>query len=581
MTSNKTEAVVRPSAQSVIDQKISEALVDEANGKHSTLQYNYFADDVPEIRLPDSVLHLKKLHCLTIRNVKIINVEILGRLQSLERLEFGSYHASLPDLTFVGNLKNLNFLELTTSADIELSQICGLSNLEQLRISNVQVNKPINIGSFKSLVGMPKLQHLSFGNIVALDYDAIGHCTELTSVSFSRTNCNSLSFAEGLQKLTYLVAAESPIRDITSLSGLKNLEELGLWKTEVRDISCLPSLLKLRDLNLSDTLVDDVDPIGRCVALKEIDLSGTPITSLYGIARSPQTKALEPKDLTWRGLKKFRSFNFANTRIFDLSALVPERNLEGLDVSGTDLSDLSIFAEGLTVRRLNVSNTKVSSLGPEGCLSEVGALYAENTTIKDLDALRGAKLYALNVDGTQVSDLSSLQNVAGLQTLSISRTQVGDLSILRSAASGLSDERARLRLDFEETPIANKSELLTYLSKMSNKDRCFIETKFYLTGSIPNLATGTSDLKVQSERKRALAEGADPNYILCKLESSSATKLTPREKVSISPQSTQKALAPNLRHVLIGFLIILVPLGLLIALAVFVIWKFYCAAGIS
>jgi Leucine-rich repeat (LRR) protein len=83
------------------------------------------------------------------------------------------------------------------------------------------------------------------------------------------------------------------------------------------------------------------------------------------------------------------------------------------------------------LQKLDVSNTQVSNLSPLAGLSALQELFVYNTRVTDLSPLAGlSALQKLNFSDTQVADLSPLAGLSALQNLNFSDTQVCDLSPL-------------------------------------------------------------------------------------------------------------------------------------------------------
>jgi internalin A len=108
-----------------------------------------------------------------------------------------------------------------------------------------------------------------------------------------------------------------------------------------------------------------------------------------------------------------------------------EGDLQWLNLSGTQVSDLSPLAGLENLQSLVLSGTQVSDLSPLAGLENLQGLYLSGTQVSDLSPLAGLEnLQELNLSGTQVSDLSPLAGLENLQWLYLSGTQVSDLSPL-------------------------------------------------------------------------------------------------------------------------------------------------------
>jgi hypothetical protein len=145
-------------------------------------------------------------------------------------------------------------------------------------------------------------------------------------------------------------------------------------------------------------------------------------------------RALDPLEMTFvRNLLQQNAAGFERFRplIKGVNALVGMTGLTKLDLSETQVSDLSPLA-GLTgLTHLNLMQTQVSDLSPLAGLTGLTHLNLMQTQVSDLSPLAGLTgLTMLDLSGTQVSDLSPLAGMTGLTELYLHGTEVSDLSPL-------------------------------------------------------------------------------------------------------------------------------------------------------
>jgi internalin A len=103
-----------------------------------------------------------------------------------------------------------------------------------------------------------------------------------------------------------------------------------------------------------------------------------------------------------------------------------------LDLSGLQLTELPPELRGLTnLQHLDCSDTQVSDLEPLRDLTSLQILDCSWTQVSDLEPLRGlTSLQNLDCGGTEVSDLEPLRGLTSLQNLDCSNIQVSDLEPL-------------------------------------------------------------------------------------------------------------------------------------------------------
>jgi internalin A len=143
-----------------------------------------------------------------------------------------------------------------------------------------------------------------------------------------------------------------------------------------------------------------------------------------------RVEGMNVQDLRWVG--KFEHIN----RIF--APRNPIRSLNGLeaiksrvmnvDVSQTQVSDLSPIQGATHLRWIELNDTRVSDLTPLASCVDLRSAELDRTPLRALHGLPTAKLNSLSISGTRVDDLSHLKSAAPLRSLDISHTPVTDLT---------------------------------------------------------------------------------------------------------------------------------------------------------
>jgi len=111
--------------------------------------------------------------------------------------------------------------------------------------------------------------------------------------------------------------------------------------------------------------------------------------------------------------------------------------VETLDLSGTQVDDLTPLSGLARLRLLGLAGTPVSGLTPLSGLTALARLGLAGTPVTDLKPLSGlAGLRELYLSATRVSDLTPLSRLTALEGLGLARTPVTDLTPL-SGLSGL------------------------------------------------------------------------------------------------------------------------------------------------
>lgn len=140
----------------------------------------------------------------------------------------------------------------------------------------------------------------------------------------------------------------------------------------------------------------------------------------------PPIEILKNLDLYAIGIPGSADFTFSCLKIFPLESLLAE------SVKATDFSTLS----NSEISKLSLGRTSLKDL--EFCrLLPLELLQIDHCKVDDLSALKGKKLFHLNIFKCEVSDLSALNGMP-LHSLDICSNKISDLSpLLDSSISNL------------------------------------------------------------------------------------------------------------------------------------------------
>lgn len=123
-----------------------------------------------------------------------------------------------------------------------------------------------------------------------------------------------------------------------------------------------------------------------------------------------------------------RNLNLSgNQEIKDLKPLTQFKNLETLDISGTNLENLSGLRNVPNIRELNCSNSElIEDLSPLRNMRRLEKLNCFNTSVANLEPIKNLALKELNVALCFIADnsLSSLENMVSLEKLDISENEL-------------------------------------------------------------------------------------------------------------------------------------------------------------
>ena len=155
--------------------------------------------------------------------------------------------------------------------------------------------------------------------------------------------------------------------------------------------------------------------IRKLTSLSELDLSGTQVSDISALSK----------------LTSLSKLNLNDTEVSEISALSKLTSLSTLYLSGTQASDISALSKLTSLSELYLSGTQVSEISALSKLTSLSELDLSNTKVSDISALsKLTSLSKLDLSGTEVTDISALSKLTSLSELCLSSTEVSDISAL-------------------------------------------------------------------------------------------------------------------------------------------------------
>ena len=365
-------------------------------------------------RLEGSIL--ESLPKLSLDRVELARASRTGRsggnlLQSRETLDYS--------LTTLSRISPSAIKPSLKYADLNL-EISDLSPLRGVALERIRSSCPA-LTDLSPLAGAPlgyvylkgtaieNITPLANPNLCNLDIsgtrvkklDALKTLKGLTALHISNTEIEDLSPIKHL-KLYSFHAANTPIRDVSALKLSRGLNDLDLSGTEVKDLKG-NEFLRLRTLKIADTRIRHLPKLPNPEKLKHLDFSNTLIEDLAEFKNLPALKYL----------------NISGTKITDVS-FATGYDLESLIANNTELTgkDLAQIQFG-SLNRIFLKGTNIKDLNWLGSPRDFCQLDVSETEVSDLSPLSGLNLGVVNLSGTRVKDLSSLKQMEYLKVLSL------------------------------------------------------------------------------------------------------------------------------------------------------------------
>ena len=220
----------------------------------------------------------------------ITDISALGELRNLQRLNL-NYNA-IQDISPLANLENLTWLTINTNKITDLTPLKELQYLETLDASNNQ------IGDFSAFETMPSLARISVYGTGLNDEGLrklLGHLEPKERVKKLDIGGNNITDYSGFAELVNiekLAMWDSQVDDmklkelVSVIKNLLNLTQLTLRNNEISDLTPLMELPRIEVLNLYQNLITDITPLGSLKHLKELRLGGNHISDLSPVDKS-------------------------------------------------------------------------------------------------------------------------------------------------------------------------------------------------------------------------------------------------------------------------------------------------------
>ena len=179
-------------------------------------------------------------------------------------------------------------------------------------------------------------------------------------------------------------------------SDVEMLQVLDATGYGIENLEGIDALENLKELNLEDNFVESVAPLGDSTKLEKLSLRNNEITDLEDI--------------------DFEDILFLNIRNLSLRHNV-KRDDEG---NGTRLSDISLLARMVSLRKLELRDNHIEDLSPISDLRNLRELDIRENKFDTIEALETlTKLEELNIRDNEVESLEPIQYLSRLTYLNI------------------------------------------------------------------------------------------------------------------------------------------------------------------
>ena len=340
------------------------------------------------------------------------------------------------DLTPIAGLRQLKKLNLGGNRIGDLSPLAGLTHLEELTLFGN------GIRDIRPLAGLQMLRSLHLGNNQVDDLRPLAGLTRLDCLYIGSCGITDIGALAGLNNMYSLELSDNFITDLSALSGMQNLHYLRLQNNPIADYTPIEAIYpNLQEKDFEYGQVYDIEvPKQAENPDAEVAVGDDALEAILRQSTGVFGRALTQKDLSGIG-KLIAQDNAMWHDVRNLSALQYCVNLEGLEIDGSQVSDLRPLANLTKMRGLRVSDSLVSDLSPLAGLQNLAFLELSGNRIADISALQNlSKLERINLAVNQVADFSPLYGLQNLVMLRINYNAATDVTGLKDIAGRLEEK---------------------------------------------------------------------------------------------------------------------------------------------
>jgi hypothetical protein len=364
----------------------------------------------------------------------ITQLKPLSKFSKLEVVDFSD--CSVDDVSPLRSLLSLRSINASGSLVSSLSDLKFLSGLQKVWIDNTGINE-LNVSS-----SWTDLQELSMQKSQIIDLSFLSELSTLTKLNLKGNRSVDYSVLGNLPNLITLDISATSFQDIRSINTLTKLHSVYLNETSLSSFEGISDSLNVEIIAIDNTKISDLSPLNGLASLKmiycdsslvKIENVKTFINENPGVLVIYETKSLQ----TWWTNLDENLKNFIRSRIDSISEPPQTETLhqiiftESVNLSGQkSITSLEGFQQLINLKKLDISGTEISDLSPLSGITQLNELTLSKTPVVDLGPIgHNANLITLDIQYTKVS---SLDSIVALQ----------HLELIKADSSGISQEEA-------------------------------------------------------------------------------------------------------------------------------------------
>jgi Leucine-rich repeat (LRR) protein len=342
------------------------------------------------------IVELKKLEKLELIGNRFRDITSLGQLEHLEELtlsnnyDFATKAKLSYDFSFLGRLKKLRVLNLSTnSGNLDLTKI-PWDRLQELEVLDLSANDAINLDQV-DFARLPRLHTLSVANAGLTDIAALAQASSLRSLDLRNNNIQDIAVLSKLPQVQVLDLSQNQIEDFSSVADLKELKTLKALANPQKIKACPEGAQCLYNPDPQPTFTAYCE-FARNLSDEDRALWEAHKTVIL-LLREAGQKELAKADCAAAEavLKTKKKLEFSGLKaapwITDLTPLMPLTQLEELVIDHQSFRDLTPLLALHELRLLNLSSNKLTNVDGLAGLPHLEKLVLDSNKLTDISAL--------------------------------------------------------------------------------------------------------------------------------------------------------------------------------------------------
>lgn len=214
-----------------------------------------------------------------------------------------------------------------------------------------------------------------------------------------------------MSSLTQLQCGYGDLRTLDGLQYATNLQVLLLDDVKIASLEPLSGLTKLTELYVAGAPLSDLSPLSSLSALSVLTVRDADVVDLSPLTSLP-----------------LRRLDLTNNKVTSLAPVATRGDLTELQVAGNEITDLSVLSGLSKLQYVTLASPSLSDLSPLAGLTDLSILSVSSPELESLAPLSNlSKLQSLTVTESPVADLTPLIGKSRLEFLTLVGTSVVSL----------------------------------------------------------------------------------------------------------------------------------------------------------